>query len=93
MSTIASGPGQAGAPRDPGEVKGGRGRGAVIWSTLRSRPQAAIGATVLLLTILMAIFAPFLAPYGPRRRSARPSPRRRASSCSGSTTAASTCSP
>jgi peptide/nickel transport system permease protein len=68
MSTIASGPGQAGAPRDPGEVKGGRGRGAVIWSTLRSRPQAAIGATVLLLTILMAIFAPLLAPYGPREK-------------------------
>ena len=68
MSTIASGPGAAGAPTDPGEVKGGRGRGAVVWSVLRSRPQAIIGATVLLLTILMAIFAPFLAPYGPRER-------------------------
>ena len=68
MSTIASGPGQAGAPTDPGEVKGGRGRGAVVWSVLRSRPRATIGATVLLLTILMAIFAPFLAPYGPREK-------------------------
>jgi peptide/nickel transport system permease protein len=68
MSTIASGPGAAGAPGDPGEVKGGRRRGSVIWSTLRSRPQATIGATVLLLTILMAIFAPLLAPYGPREK-------------------------
>ena len=68
MSTIASGPGAAGAPTDPGDVKGGRGLGAVVWSTLRSRPRAAIGATVLLLAILMAIFAPFLAPYGPREK-------------------------
>jgi peptide/nickel transport system permease protein len=68
MSTIASGPGAAGAPTDPGDVKGGGGLGAVVSSTLRSRPRAAIGATVLLLAILMAIFAPFLAPYGPREK-------------------------
>ena len=40
----------------------------MVWSVLRSRPRATIGATVLLLTILMAIFAPFLAPYGPREK-------------------------
>jgi peptide/nickel transport system permease protein len=68
VSTIASGPGAAGAPTEPGEVKGSRRRGGVIWSTLRSRPQATIGGAVLLLTILVAVFAPFLAPYGPREK-------------------------
>lgn len=69
MSTIASGPGAAGAPTDPSDVPGGsRRRGGVVWSVLRSRPQATIGGTVLLLTILVAIFAPYLAPYGPREK-------------------------
>ncbi len=69
MSTIASGPGAAGAPTDPSDVPGGgRGRGGVVWSVLRSRPQAAIGGTVLVLTILVAVFAPLLAPYGPREK-------------------------
>jgi peptide/nickel transport system permease protein len=68
MSTLASGPGAAGAPADPREVRGSRRRGGVIWSTLRSRPQATIGGAVLVLTILVAIFAPFLAPYGPREK-------------------------
>jgi peptide/nickel transport system permease protein len=68
MSTLASGPGAAGAPADPGEVRGSRRRGGVIWSTLRSRPQATIGGAVLVLTILVAIFAPWIAPYGPREK-------------------------
>jgi peptide/nickel transport system permease protein len=69
MSTIASGPGAAGAPSDPGEVRGSRRRrGGVAWSILRSRPQAAIGGAVILLTILVAIFAPWIAPYGPREK-------------------------
>jgi peptide/nickel transport system permease protein len=69
MSTIASGPGAAGAPSDPGEVRGSRRRrGGVVWSILRSRPQAAIGGAVILLTILVATFAPWIAPYGPREK-------------------------
>ena len=39
-----------------------------MWAIVRSRPQAAIGGAVLLLTILVAIFAPWLAPYGPREK-------------------------
>ncbi|MGH3010636.1 MAG: ABC transporter permease [Gaiellaceae bacterium] len=69
MSTVASGPGAAGAPTDPSDVTGSRRRrGGLVWSIFRSRPQAAIGGTVLLLTILVAIFAPWLAPYGPREK-------------------------
>jgi peptide/nickel transport system permease protein len=69
MSTIASGPGAAGAPIEPGDIpEARRSRGGLLWAIVRSRPQAAIGGTVLLLTILVAIFAPFLAPYGPREK-------------------------
>jgi peptide/nickel transport system permease protein len=69
MSTIASGPGAAGAPGDPGDLpQARRSRGGVVWSILRSRPQAAIAGSILLLTILVAVFAPFIAPYGPREK-------------------------
>ncbi len=40
----------------------------MVWAVLRSRPQATIGGVVLLLAILVAIFAPLLAPYGPREK-------------------------
>jgi peptide/nickel transport system permease protein len=69
MSTIASGPGAAGAPGDPGDLpQARRRRGGVVWSILRSRPQASIALSILLLTVLMAVFAPLIAPYGPREK-------------------------
>ena len=69
MSTVASAAGAAGAPGDPGDIpQARRRRGGVVWSILRSRPQAAIGGGVILLTILVAVFAPFIAPYGPREK-------------------------
>jgi peptide/nickel transport system permease protein len=69
MSTIASGPGAAGAPGDPGDLpQARRRRGGVVWAILKSRPQASIAVTVLLLTLLIAIFAPWIAPYGPREK-------------------------
>jgi peptide/nickel transport system permease protein len=69
MSTIASGPGAAGAPTEPGDLpEARRRRGGLLWAIVRSQPQAAIGGAVLLLTILMAVFAPLIAPYGPREK-------------------------
>jgi peptide/nickel transport system permease protein len=69
MSTLASGPGAAGAPIEPGDLpEARRSRGGLVWAIVRSRPQAAIGGAVLLLTILVAIFAPWIAPYGPREK-------------------------
>jgi peptide/nickel transport system permease protein len=68
MSTVAAA-GAAGTPGDPGDLpEARRRRGGVVWTILRSRPQAAIGSGVLLLTILVAIFAPWIAPYGPREK-------------------------
>ena len=39
-----------------------------IWKVIREQPMATFGAVVLLLVILVAIFAPALAPYGPREK-------------------------
>jgi peptide/nickel transport system permease protein len=41
-----------------------RARGGVVWHTIRRRPSAAVGAVILLLVILGAVLAPWLAPYG-----------------------------
>jgi peptide/nickel transport system permease protein len=35
-----------------------------VWRTIKDRPSAAVGAVVLGLMILIAIFAPWIAPYG-----------------------------
>jgi peptide/nickel transport system permease protein len=40
-----------------------RARGGIVSHTLRRRPSAAIGAAVLLLVILGAVLAPWIAPY------------------------------
>jgi peptide/nickel transport system permease protein len=40
-----------------------RARGGIVSQTLRRRPSAAIGAVVLLLVILGAVLAPWIAPY------------------------------
>jgi peptide/nickel transport system permease protein len=69
MSTIASAPGAAGAPSDPGDLpEARRRRGGVLWAILRSHPQAVIGAAVILITLVIAILAPYIAPYGPREK-------------------------
>ena len=39
-----------------------------VWKVIREQPMATFGAVVLLLVILVAIFAPALAPYGPREK-------------------------
>jgi peptide/nickel transport system permease protein len=66
MSQAVSAPG---APADPGDIpEARRRRGGVVWSVLKSRPQALIGGAVLLVTILLAVLAPFIAPYGPREK-------------------------
>ncbi len=49
-------PGLAGAPS--------RGRGILFVKVIRERPAAAIGAGIMLFFIAVAVFAPFLEPYG-----------------------------
>ena len=39
-------------------------RGGIVLTTIRRRPSATIGAVVLLVIALAALFAPWLAPYG-----------------------------
>jgi len=39
-------------------------RGGLFWKTIRQRPSAAIGATLLLLVAAAAFLAPWIAPYG-----------------------------
>jgi peptide/nickel transport system permease protein len=41
-----------------------RSRGGVVWQTVRRRPSAAVGAIILLLVIVGAVLAPWIAPYG-----------------------------
>jgi peptide/nickel transport system permease protein len=52
---------EPGAVAEPAPV---RKRGGVLWATIRRRPSAAVGATVLLLVIAAAVLAPWIAPYG-----------------------------
>jgi peptide/nickel transport system permease protein len=51
----------------PPEDKG-PGRRGVVGEVLRSRPAAIIGLVLLLLFVLMALFAPLLAPYSPTQQ-------------------------
>jgi peptide/nickel transport system permease protein len=39
-----------------------------IWSTLRKKPMAMVGMVMLAIVLIMAFFAPFLAPYDPSQR-------------------------
>ena len=43
-------------------------RGSFVWSVIKGQPQATIGALVLLAFVLVALFAPVIAPYDPRER-------------------------
>jgi peptide/nickel transport system permease protein len=39
-------------------------RGSIVWRTIRRRPSAVLGLTVLLAIALGAVLAPWIAPYG-----------------------------
>jgi peptide/nickel transport system permease protein len=41
-----------------------RTRGGVIWDTIRHRPGAVVGTAVLAVIVLVAVLAPWIAPYG-----------------------------
>ena len=58
MSVAVHEPGAVVAPSGPAA------RGSVVLRTLRRRPSAAIGASILLLVAAAAVLAPWLAPYG-----------------------------
>ncbi|MGI8606377.1 MAG: ABC transporter permease, partial [Gaiellaceae bacterium] len=58
---------------DPGELPDSRRRSlGVIWSVIRSQPQAAVGTVILVLVVLVAFLAPVIAPYGARERVGQP---------------------
>jgi peptide/nickel transport system permease protein len=43
-----------------------RGRGGLLWDTIRRQPAASVGAAMILTFLILAVFAPLLAPSGPR---------------------------
>ena len=52
---------------DPAELPDSRRRPlGVIWSVIKSQPQAAVGTAILVLVVLIAFLAPVIAPYGER---------------------------
>src|SRR5215212_2401298 len=59
-----------------GQERAYRGRWSVAFRQLRNRPGAMIGAIIVLLFVLIALFAPLLAPFDPneisRNRRAAP---------------------
>ena len=53
------------ALQEPGLVEAPRPvRRRAVWQVIRRRPSAAIGVTVLLAIVLVALLAPLIAPYG-----------------------------
>jgi peptide/nickel transport system permease protein len=55
------------ALREPGAVIESepiRSRRGVVWRTIKRRPSAAVGAVTLLVVLLAAVLAPWIAPYG-----------------------------
>jgi peptide/nickel transport system permease protein len=54
---------------EPEVPAGGRRHGlSLVWSVIRRQPQATAGTLILLVFVLIAIFAPALAPYDPREK-------------------------
>jgi peptide/nickel transport system permease protein len=54
------------ALREPGaliETEPIRSRRGLVWEAIRRRPSALVGAAILLLVLLAAVLAPWLAPY------------------------------
>jgi peptide/nickel transport system permease protein len=54
--------------REPGDFEEPRRRRRLVWSVVRTQPQATIGALVLLAFVIVAVLAPYIAPYGPTER-------------------------
>ena len=55
-------------PTEPVELDSKARSGSFLWRVIRERPSAMIGAGMLLAIILVAVFAPVLAPYGLREK-------------------------
>jgi peptide/nickel transport system permease protein len=54
--------------REPGDFEEPRRRRRLVWSVVRTQPQATIGALVLLAFVIVAVLAPYIAPYGETER-------------------------
>lgn len=54
--------------RDPDDFEEPRRRRHVVWSVIRTQPQATIGAIVLLAFVVVAVLAPYIAPYDERAK-------------------------
>ena len=54
--------------REPGDFEEPRRRRRLVWSVIRTQPQATIGALVLLAFVVVAVLAPYIAPYGETER-------------------------
>jgi len=50
------------------DVVPARRKGGFVWQVIRERPVAAVGASVVLAFVLIAVLAPVLAPYGLHER-------------------------
>ncbi len=60
------------APAETAPVTGAAGLGSRVWSLVRSKPAATAGVIVIALFVLVAVTAPYLAPYGPREKVGEP---------------------
>jgi peptide/nickel transport system permease protein len=58
MSVVLQEPGVAEAPPRP------RRRGGFLWEVLKERPAASVGAAIVTIFVVLAILAPWVAPYG-----------------------------
>jgi peptide/nickel transport system permease protein len=58
MSVVLNEPGLIAEP------EAGRSPGGLVWRAIRRRPSASVGLVVLLLLVIAAVLAPWIAPYG-----------------------------
>jgi len=59
------------AVRQPGpvlEAEPIRSRRGIVWETIKRRPSAALGAGILLVVVVCAVLAPWIAPYDPHEQ-------------------------
>jgi peptide/nickel transport system permease protein len=54
------------APEEAAPVR--RTRGTILWHVIKTKPSATVGAVILGLIIIIALLAPWIAPYGLRER-------------------------
>ena len=50
--------------REPGVAEASPAKAGMLWRMLRRRKSAALGAVVLVVLVLGAVLAPWIAPYG-----------------------------